>query len=108
MHDFLVNITLSAQLASVAFQFQRKGYVKVAVDKGDEHDTRMERLIETALEAAAEDFEQLEHTDGPVEVEVNKLQWLTFPDTNALLQVYMSTKYFNCSYFCSDRPWHVS
>lgn len=65
-----LNTWHSAQFASVAFQFQRKGYVKVALDKGDDFHDRMERLIETALEASAEDFEELNSTDGSAEIEV--------------------------------------
>ncbi|KZP20880.1 YebC-like protein [Athelia psychrophila] len=57
-----------AQFASVAFQFERKGYVKVALDHGDDFNDRVETLVETALEANAEDFEVIESAD-PAEVE---------------------------------------
>jgi len=58
----------SAQFASVAFQFQRKGYVKVALDRGDDFSDRMERLIETALESTAEDFEEVDSSNGSAEI----------------------------------------
>jgi translational activator of cytochrome c oxidase 1 len=54
----------------VAFQFQRKGCVKVAIDKGDGFGDRMEGLIETALESSAEDFEQVGSSDDSAEIEV--------------------------------------
>lgn len=60
----------SAQFASVGFQFQRKGHVKVALNKMDDFDSRMERLIETALEATAEDFEKLDTSGELTEIEV--------------------------------------
>ena len=63
---------LRARTAPVAFMFQRKGCVRVAIAQGDDVDARLERLIEAALEAEAEDFEQTdpdEPTDA-IEVEV--------------------------------------
>lgn len=66
-------MTFSAQFASVAFQFERKGYVKVALDHGDDFNDRVETLVETALEANAEDFEVIESAD-PAEVEVRLQQ----------------------------------
>lgn len=50
--------------------FERKGYVKVALDAGDGLETRRENLIETALENGAEDFEEGPTTDAAVDVEV--------------------------------------
>ncbi|OBZ75181.1 hypothetical protein A0H81_04562 [Grifola frondosa] len=58
-----------ARFADVKFLFQRRGCVRVALDKGDDFDARMEKLIDAALEADAEDFEELEPTDTSVEVE---------------------------------------
>lgn len=60
----------SARFAPVGFLFQRKGCVKVALDKGEDFDARTERLIEAALEAEAEDFEQVDTADDTVEIEV--------------------------------------
>jgi len=59
----------SAQFASVAFQFQRKGYVKVALDRGDDFSDRMDQLIETALEFTAEDFEEVASSENSAEIE---------------------------------------
>lgn len=63
-----------ARLANVSFMFQRKGNVKVILDKGDDFEARMERLIEAALEAEAEDFKESENTEDSVELEVCTLQ----------------------------------
>lgn len=52
--------------------FERKGYVRVGLGKGD-YRPIMERIIEVALEATAEDFEEVEPADSTVddaEVEV--------------------------------------
>ncbi|TFK55264.1 DUF28-domain-containing protein [Heliocybe sulcata] len=49
----------NARFAPVAFMFQRKGRVRVAL----EHGTDPEPLIETALEAGAEDFETLDEPE---------------------------------------------
>lgn len=57
-------------MAPVAFLFKRRGIVIVSIEQGDDFDARIERLIEAALEAEAEDFEQNEPEDGVVEVEV--------------------------------------
>lgn len=66
---------ISSQLASVAFQFQRKGFVKVVLDKGEDFDDRLEHLAEAAFEAGAEDFVvgQGEASSDPVEIEVRSL-----------------------------------
>lgn len=50
--------------------FQRKGLVRVSLQQGDDFEQRLERLIETALEADAEDFEQEDSSEGVVEIEV--------------------------------------
>ncbi|OCH95308.1 YebC-like protein [Obba rivulosa] len=57
-----------ARFANVLFQFQRKGVVRVALDKGDDLEARSERLIEAALEAEAEDFDSTP-SDDAVEME---------------------------------------
>lgn len=57
-------------MAPVAFMFQRQGVVRVAVEQGEDFDQRLENVIEKALEAEAEDFEQDEPSDGVVEIEV--------------------------------------
>ncbi|KIP04781.1 hypothetical protein PHLGIDRAFT_180046 [Phlebiopsis gigantea 11061_1 CR5-6] len=61
-----------AHFAPVAFLFHRKGSVRVAVEQGDDLDERLETLINAALEAGAEDFEQLDapESEGVVEMEV--------------------------------------
>lgn len=61
---------LSGRFAPVGFLFQRKGSVTVSLERGADLDDRLERLIETALEADAEDFEQSEPSDDVVEIEV--------------------------------------
>ena len=42
----------------------------MTLEQGEDFDARLERLVETALEAEAEDFEQDEPEDGTVEIEV--------------------------------------
>ena len=42
----------------------------MSLDLGDDLDARLEKVIETALEADAEDFEQDDPEDGVVELEV--------------------------------------
>lgn len=65
-------------MAPVAFMFQRQGVVRVAVEQGEDFDQRLENVIEKALEAEAEDFEQDEPADGVVEIEV-RLQSVVAP-----------------------------
>ncbi|EIN07795.1 DUF28-domain-containing protein [Punctularia strigosozonata HHB-11173 SS5] len=49
-----------ARFAPVLFQFKRLGSVRVAVDaSAPDREVRMEKLIEAALEAGAEDFQEL-------------------------------------------------
>ncbi|THH13354.1 hypothetical protein EW146_g6855 [Bondarzewia mesenterica] len=57
-----------ARFATVGFMFQRKGCVRVALDKDDGHEDRMEKLIEAAFETEAEDFDPLDVGDGTVEL----------------------------------------
>lgn len=74
LYEILGLLTIcSAQFASVGFQFQRKGYVKVNLIRGDGFDGRMERLIETALESTAEDFEELNASNESAEIEARYL-----------------------------------
>ena len=51
--------------------FSRHGIVRVAVEEGEDFDARLERLVEAAFEADAEDFEQEEPEEGVVSVEVS-------------------------------------
>ncbi|KAJ3479691.1 hypothetical protein NLI96_g8884 [Meripilus lineatus] len=57
-----------ARFAPVGFLFERKGSVRVSLQRGEDYSERLERLIETALEADAEDFEESDSGDV-VEVE---------------------------------------
>ncbi|EPQ58454.1 YebC-like protein [Gloeophyllum trabeum ATCC 11539] len=59
----------NGRFAPVSFMFAKKGRVRVALDKGKDHEERVEQLIETALEAGAEDFETVDSSDSTVEVE---------------------------------------
>ncbi|GJE97094.1 YebC/PmpR family DNA-binding transcriptional regulator [Phanerochaete sordida] len=58
-----------ARLTPVAFMFSRHGTVRVALEEGDDFDARLERLVEAAFEADAEDFEQEEPSEGVVSVD---------------------------------------
>ncbi|KAK7463405.1 hypothetical protein VKT23_006758 [Stygiomarasmius scandens] len=59
-----------ARMAPVSFMFQRNGLVKVALEKRDEFDQRLEKLVEIALDSGAEDFNQLPEGEGSqIEVE---------------------------------------
>jgi len=67
----LVMASFSARMAPVSFMFQRNGLVKVALEKGDGFDQRLEKLVEIALDSGAEDFNQLPEGEGSqIEVEV--------------------------------------
>ena len=59
-----------ARFAPVAFMFQRQGSVRVGLEQDENTDERLEKLIEAALEAGAEDFEQRDPSEGLVEIEV--------------------------------------
>lgn len=48
------------------FLFERKGRVRVSIENGEKYTERLEKLIETGLEAGAEDYEQLSQDDEPV------------------------------------------
>ncbi|KAI0340646.1 YebC-like protein [Trametopsis cervina] len=58
-----------ARLAPVMFLFERKGAVRVSLDETDDLDVRLEKLVDTALEAGVEDFESDKPEDGIAEVE---------------------------------------
>lgn len=53
------------------YLFQRRGVVRVSIEQGPDFDARLDQLIDTALKADAEDFEQDEPEDGVVEVEAS-------------------------------------
>ena len=53
------------------YLFQRRGVVRVSIEEGPDFDERLDRLIDTALKADAEDFEQDESEVGVVEIEAS-------------------------------------
>ncbi|KAI0818830.1 YebC-like protein [Irpex lacteus] len=68
--DTMAYETLSrARLAPVMFLFERKGSVRVSLDEADDLDAKLERVVDVALNAGAEDFENDEPSEGVVEVE---------------------------------------
>lgn len=73
-----------ARFAPVGFLFERKGSVRVSLQRGEDYSERLERLIETALEADAEDFEESDSGDV-VEVEVS-LEYLLAHSSLSMLQ----------------------
>ena len=56
------------RLAPVAFLFEKRGLVRVALEQTDDLDVKVDQLVEAAMDADAEDFEQDEPDDGIVEV----------------------------------------
>jgi transcriptional/translational regulatory protein YebC/TACO1 len=57
--------------------FERKGYVRVGFPARNGIESHVEKLIETALEASAEDFEELDPTGSSTELEVRlSNRWL--------------------------------
>ncbi|KAI0637222.1 YebC-like protein, partial [Trametes polyzona] len=58
-----------ARMADVKFLFRREGRVKVALEAGDDIEARLEKLVEVALDADAEDFESEDQPDGSRTVE---------------------------------------
>ncbi|TFK26438.1 YebC-like protein, partial [Coprinopsis marcescibilis] len=55
-----------ARMTPVKFMFQRKGCVKVSLDKSlADHEKQVEDLIEAALAADAEDFDQRDDEENP-------------------------------------------
>jgi translational activator of cytochrome c oxidase 1 len=62
---------VSARFATVGFLFQRKGCVRVALNKDAKVENGMDSLIETALEAGADDFrEPDEASEDTIEMQV--------------------------------------
>ncbi|KAJ6546475.1 DUF28-domain-containing protein [Mycena vulgaris] len=60
----------SARFAPVRFMFDRQGSVKVLVSKEHEdHEARLEALIETALNNGAEDLDEISSTETEVEMQ---------------------------------------
>nr|VWO98822.1 Diguanylate cyclase [Ganoderma boninense] len=57
------------RMADVKFLFKREGRVNVALDAGDDLEARLEKLVEVALDADAEDFETEDQDDGSRHVE---------------------------------------
>lgn len=53
----------------------------------------MEQLIETALEANAEDFEEVESSDDPAEIEVRQHSFSDYHHANLRPKVYLSAEY---------------
>ena len=60
----------SARMAEVKFLFRREGRVKVALEPGDDLEANLEKLVDIALDADAEDFESEDLPDGTRAVEV--------------------------------------
>jgi hypothetical protein len=97
----------SAQFAPVAFQFQRKGHVKVALDRDDNVADRTERLIDVALESTADDFKTIESSNHSMEIVV----WILFVQITCLVlilsSVYLSAKLFGDIDFCDCCFWTI-
>ncbi|EED84169.1 predicted protein [Postia placenta Mad-698-R] len=58
-----------ARIAPVKFMFSRKGSVKVALDKQDGFENKLDSLIEHMLDSGAEDFKETAANDTEVEME---------------------------------------
>ncbi|KAH9853988.1 YebC-like protein [Lenzites betulinus] len=58
-----------ARMADVKFLFRREGRVKVALEPGDGLEANLEKLVDIALDADAEDFESEDLPDGTRAVE---------------------------------------
>jgi hypothetical protein len=70
--------------------FQRIGYVRVGLRKDhSDFQANQERLIDRALSSTAEDFEEVESSDGICEMEVRVLVEHPNP-LNALMGKYSS------------------
>ncbi|RPD79811.1 YebC-like protein [Lentinus tigrinus ALCF2SS1-7] len=72
------------RMADVKFLFKREGRVKVALDAGDDIDARLEKLVEVALDADAEDFDTEDMEDGSRTVEFKCPQATLHKLTSAL------------------------
>ncbi|KAJ7470553.1 DUF28-domain-containing protein [Mycena latifolia] len=60
----------SARITPVRFMFNRQGIVKVLLNKEHEdHEARLEALVETALNNGAEDLDEISSTDTEVEMQ---------------------------------------
>jgi transcriptional/translational regulatory protein YebC/TACO1 len=59
---------VSAYFASVGFMFERKGCVRIALAAND--DPYLEKVIDQALASTAEDFDEVERSNGAVELKV--------------------------------------
>ena len=57
-------------MADVKFLFKREGRVKVALSAGEDIEARLEKLVDVALDADAEDFEAEDQEDGTRHIEV--------------------------------------
>ena len=57
-------------MADVKFLFKREGRVKVALGAGEDIEARLEKLVDVALDADAEDFEAEDQEDGTRHIEV--------------------------------------
>lgn len=66
----LAYVLFSGRMADVKFLFKREGRVNVVLDGGDDVEDRLEKLVEVALDADAEDFESEDLPDGSRTVEV--------------------------------------
>ena len=69
----ILRVMVRGRLAPVAFLFEKRGLVKVALEQTDDLDAKVDQLVEAAMDADAEDFEQDEPDDGIVEVEVRSI-----------------------------------
>lgn len=105
---FVTYSIVSSQLASVAFQFQRKGFVKVVLDKGENFDDHLEGLVETAFEVGAEDFFVGKDTasSDSVEIEVSCL-FYSCPGGSPFFLVQMSTSHVGSSDGLGNFPWDI-
>ena len=74
----------SARLAPVMFLFERKGSIRISLDEADDLDARLERVVDVAFSAGAEDFESDEASEGAVEVEVYPMPVARFSFCNVL------------------------
>ncbi|KAF5340881.1 hypothetical protein D9758_012179 [Tetrapyrgos nigripes] len=80
-----------ARMAPVGFMFKRNGSVKIALEKGDDSDQRLEKLVEIALDNGAEDFNQLPDGEGEGEDSQIEVEFICEPSslstlTDALLK----------------------
>jgi hypothetical protein len=67
----------------------------------------MERLIETALESTAEDFEEIYSSDDSVEIEVWAFLSIDLFEADFPPEVHLPTEYSDDTHFCDRRSWIV-